>query len=259
LTLLLTASTAAAASIDSKERQARTACLAGDWAKGVAILAELFVRTEDPTYVFNQGRCFEQNGRNEQAIDRFREYLRIGTKLPEAEVALAQKHIADCRALLGHSDTPTPPALAESPKVAPVPAPETRPEPVAAPSQPEVSLQQEAPPSAGSQGTGLRTAGVITAAVGGGALIAGVILNLKVNQMTSDLEAPGAYSRSTDSRRSTYSTLTWVGYGAGAACVAGGAVLYFLGWKSAQSGSAAVALVPTLSPGQAGAALKGAF
>jgi hypothetical protein len=89
LLLLLAASTSAAASLESKERLARTACLAGDYTKGVAILAEPFVGTMNPTYVFNQGRCFQQNGRNAQAIDRFREYLRIGTKLREQEVALA--------------------------------------------------------------------------------------------------------------------------------------------------------------------------
>ena len=46
------------------------ACLSGDYTKGVAILSELFVDTKDPTYLFNQGRCFEQNRRYDDAIAR---------------------------------------------------------------------------------------------------------------------------------------------------------------------------------------------
>ncbi len=56
--------------------QAQTACLTGDYAKGVAILAELYVSTRNAIYIFNQGRCFEQNGKYEEAILRFREYQR---------------------------------------------------------------------------------------------------------------------------------------------------------------------------------------
>ena len=70
------------------------ACLSGDYTKGVAILSELFVDTKDPTYLFNQGRCFEQNRRYEDAVARFEEYLRIAEgKLDAADRAAAEKHI----------------------------------------------------------------------------------------------------------------------------------------------------------------------
>jgi hypothetical protein len=46
--------------IDAKARAAKTACLAGDYAKGVAILSELYVSTNDPVHIFNQGRCFNR-------------------------------------------------------------------------------------------------------------------------------------------------------------------------------------------------------
>jgi len=45
----------------------------------------------------------------------------------------------------------------------------------------------------------------------------------------------------------------------GAACVATGAVLYYLGLRSGSAGSTSFALVPAFAPGQAGALLKGAF
>ncbi len=94
-------STGHAESVSTKERAARKACLSGDVAKGASILSELYVQTNDATYIYNQGRCFEQNGQYDEAILRFREYLRkhadAGTK-PDAP---AERHIADCQALYG--------------------------------------------------------------------------------------------------------------------------------------------------------------
>jgi hypothetical protein len=84
-------------------------------------------------------------------------------------------------------------------------------------------------------------------------------MNLKVNGMASDLQKTNGYDSGKVSDRNTYETLGWVGYGVGAACVATGAVLYYLGIRSGASGSASVAFVPAFAPGQAGAVLKGAF
>ena len=52
----------------SQEKAARKACLTGDYATGVSILADLFVESKDPLYIFNQGRCMEQNSRYKDAI-----------------------------------------------------------------------------------------------------------------------------------------------------------------------------------------------
>jgi hypothetical protein len=80
---------------ESQERAARKACLLGDVAKGTEILADLYLDTKDATFIYNQGRCYEQNGQNEQAILRFREYLRTAQQLPAADVAVVQKKIAE--------------------------------------------------------------------------------------------------------------------------------------------------------------------
>jgi hypothetical protein len=85
----------APASGESREREARKACLAGDYAKGVAILSDLFLDTKQATYIFNQGRCYQQNERFDEAIRCFREYLRTSNDDP----ATAQKHIAECEAM----------------------------------------------------------------------------------------------------------------------------------------------------------------
>jgi hypothetical protein len=61
---------------ESVEMQAKKTCASGDFRKGVDLLADLYIRSDDATYVYNQGRCYEQNHQWKGAIDRFREYLR---------------------------------------------------------------------------------------------------------------------------------------------------------------------------------------
>ena len=48
--------------VDARERKARVECAAGNYQEGVRILAELWVATNDATFIYNQGRCYEQNG-----------------------------------------------------------------------------------------------------------------------------------------------------------------------------------------------------
>jgi hypothetical protein len=126
--------------------------------------------------------------------------------------------------------------------------------------EPRAAIVEAAAPT--GSGRGLRIGGITTAAIGVAGVAAGVIFNLKANSLAKDLEnANGSsttlYSRSTESSRSTYQTLGWVAYGAGAACIAGGAVMYFIG--ASQGHEAQVAFVPSLGAGSVGGGLKGAF
>jgi hypothetical protein len=258
VSFLLSAQTVQAGSVENKERTARMACLSGDFAKGVAILSELFVDTKNSVYIYNQGRCFEQTRHYEDAIARFQEFLRAGKKLSKDEKADAQKHIVDCQDLLAKQSapvvapaTPTPPLALAVPHgdVAPVPLVSTTPP----------AVQQTNPKLGSESWSGLRTAGLITAAFGGAALITGVVLNLKVNSMASDLQKTDGYTAGKESDRKTYETLGWVSYGVGAASIATGAVLYYLGRQPGSAGASSIAFIPTFLPGQAGAILKGAF
>ncbi len=232
---------------ESRERSAMKACLTGDVATGMAILTDLFIDTRDTTYLFNQGRCFEQNRRYEEAIGRFREYLiKTPAMLPEHK-ADTEKHIAACESYL-HGKT-TEASGAEPAK------PTGEPSGVARPSAAEVIVAKPVPPRAGD-GAGLRITGVVMAALGTAGLATGLILNLKANGMAGDLES--LYDPDVDSRRKSYETAAWIGYGAGAACLVGGAILYYLGRHQAV-GTGSVALVPTVAPGAAGALLRGRF
>jgi hypothetical protein len=252
---------AAPAGRQTLERAAKKACLAGNPRQGVEILAELYINSNnDITYIFNQGRCFEQNSLYEEAIGRFREYLLKGEdRLSDSERATAQKHIDTCESYLPLEKRPVRPAPVAPEPVHVPPVAETR--PAQAPSDvPSVAaVHQLSPLSNGESGSGLRIAGVVAGTVGAVALLSGVILNLKVNSMSSDLEKPDSFNRDTDSTRSTYKTLALSSYGVGAACLAGGSLLYYWGWRTGRDSAPSVALIADLGPHVAGALLRGAF
>lgn len=238
----------------AKERRARTACLAGDYAEGVRLLSELFVATLNATFIYNQARCLEQARRYDDAIGRFQEYLRAGKKLTQVEKADAQKHIDDCKELLASEKAQAAPpvALAAPPPAAAAPVAPA--EVVTTPTDP---TPQPNPPSPSRAGSGLRTAGIVTASVGGAALIAGIVLNYESSSLATDLKKTDGYTPGKESDRKTYQTFSWVGYGVGVACVAAGAILYLVGLRSASDPS--MSLVPAFTPDYAGAFVKGAF
>lgn len=262
----LSPATAAAASLPSKqtkEKTARKACLSGDYEKGVGILSDLFVETKDPTHIFNQARCFEQNRRYEDAIGRFQEYLRAAPDLSPTDKALANKHIADCQDLLVNppgraAALPAPAATRE--QLAPRQDQASHPPSSIANSEPPalVTVPQSVPPSAAA-GSGLRTGGIATASVGAAALVGGLLLNWKANSMADDLGTYGGYSDSKKSQRKSYETASWVGYGVGTICVVAGGVLYYLGTLATSPAPAGMALVPVLGPDVLGATLGGTF
>jgi tetratricopeptide (TPR) repeat protein len=250
---------------ETKERAAKTACLSGDVAKGVALLAELFVGSNDPTYMFNQGRCYEQNGKYEEAIARFREYQRKSEEAGTQADPTAEKHIAACKAAI--HDVATPPMAAPT-----LPTPAAPAQPVAEPAagiglaqrmegspngEPKAELDAPAASHA-ADGAGLRIGGIAAMSAGVAGLAAGVLWNLKANSIASDLgQSDTAYSRSKASSRSDDVRLSWIGYGVGATGLVGGAILYYLGHRQAQTSS--VSIVPTASVDAMGAVLQGAF
>jgi hypothetical protein len=259
LVLVMLASSGSASAERAKprsvqEKAAKKACSVGDFPKGVDILGDLFVDTNDPTYVYNQGRCYQQNSRWDQAINRFREYLRKAKDLSDSDKAEAEQQISECETALGKAaQVAPPPAVAAPPLVAHVETPPPTPEATA----PEVATKPTALPSDGSQGKGLRTAGIICAAVGLAAVGAGVGLALKTQSITSDENKAGGATPSQENERKSLVTWGWVSYGFGAAAIATGAVLYIVGWPSGQTSS--VALLPALSPDGASMMLKGSF
>jgi hypothetical protein len=237
------------------EKAAKKACITGDVLKGIDLLGDLFVESNDPTHIYNQGRCFEQNHRWDDAIDRFREYLRKVPDLPASDKADVENHLADCEVQQAKLTPPAPAPIAAS---ALLPAPATAP----APSPDAVNLTATPTPSATERHSGsrLRTVGIVTASVGVLAVAGGLVCNLQANSLANDLNGP-TYDRDKASSRDTYVTLAWVGYGVGAAAIATGTTLFILGRRSgATAGSSAtVSLAPILLPGLASLSLRGSY
>ena len=242
----------AAGSKESRERAAKKACLTGDASAGVAILTDLYLDTNDTTYLFNQGRCFEQNRHYEDAIGRFREYLEKAKNLRAEDKADTRRHIANCESYLRERPgEPSKPESASMPAEKP-PVVNSKP-PMDEPRTAE-GLAVPTAPAANPSGGALRVAGGIVVGLGLASIATGVVLNLKANGMTHDLEAD--WSSGTNSSRQSYETAAWIGYGAGAACVVAGVVMYYLGWRRR---SVSLAAVPAVAADMAGTVLVGAF
>jgi len=107
--LIAVSSTAGAAeSRDVREREARKACFTGNVDRGVEILVDLYGETGHPNYIFNQARCFERNGKYEQALLSYEDYLRKATNLGESERAQVEKSIAELRPKVGSASRAPP-------------------------------------------------------------------------------------------------------------------------------------------------------
>ena len=232
-----------------QENAARKACMTGDYDRGISILADMFIEHRDPVFVFNQGRCLEQNARYKDAVMRFEEYLRLGDtmKLPEGAPEIAKKHIEDCKAKLAEESRPAAPP----PVVQPVPQP--LPQVTPPPPAPSPLVQ----PEPVNPGNGLLVGGIVTGTVGVAAAVTGVFFGLKSNNMVDQMQTNrDSYTSSKHASQQTYKTLAWVGYGVGATCIAGGAVMIAIA-ASRSKAESQVAFVPVLGPGQAGILLRG--
>jgi hypothetical protein len=262
---------------ENRERAAKKACLAGDVAKGVSILADLYARTDDLTYIFNQGRCLEQNGKYEQAILLFREFMLKEQDAGKQPDPVAERHIANCQALLDQQRQRDQ-AVASS--VGPIPSPAAAtpppmPEPTAVPGNGGLQVPASGPavPVASASnaelradanqegraagGSGLRVAGIATMAAGLAGLTAGIVLNVKANSLASEIETGRPYLRSQENSRASYETWGWVGYGVGGACLAGGAILYYLGY--ARGKSSRLTFVPSITAHAFGTTVRAPF
>ena len=210
------------------ENSARKACIVGDYAKGVDILADLFISARNPVYIYNQGRCFQQNHQWQAAIDRFKEYLRNAKNLSDSEIAQVNAYIAECeeplRAEAVVSDDPPPAPLVSDP--APVPPAQTTEDP----------------------GSGLRTAGVVLGAIGLAGTISGIYCSVKSYQVRDHAD-----------QLSNYKTAGYVSYGVGAAGLASGIALYLIGHSKRRAKPPALSWFPHVAPERAALFVRGNF
>jgi len=228
---------------DAREIRAREDCLTGRVEPGVTLLAELFAETGNANFVYNQARCYEQNGRAEDAINRFREYLRVAKGIGSDDRADVDRHIAECRALQTEQQRAA--VLSANAQTAPS------------------AMNQVVMPAQGDRaGSRLRLSGAVVGGVGLAAVATGGIFSLLVRSTKQQAESDARnrkYDSALDSRGRNYETLQWVCYGVGAGLVASGVVLYGIGQSRAHSEQASLGLVPSVGQGMGSLALEGKF
>ena len=213
---------------DTRVAAAKTACVAGDVDRGVHLLAELFTATNDPIWIFNQGRCYQQNGQVQPAILRFREYLRKTPDATDPEVKTTRDEATGYLREL------------------------------------ELELPRPARPLDGS--STLRRTGIASAAVGAALVVGGSVFGI-LTRAAADRKAEltrGSGLIEAERTRALASVvregqrdevLQWVGYGVGATALTAGVVLYLLGRPDAGEGGR-VAVAPFAGPGGAGALVR---
>jgi tetratricopeptide (TPR) repeat protein len=285
-----------AAAADSATEEARQHFLKGQqlfdvgrWDEAAAEFEQAYAARSDPTFIYNMAQAYRRKGDAKRALDLYKNYLIKAPRSPqrpevEERIANLQRQIEEAeragRSTAPAAPVPAPPpplapAAALSPAPAPAPVPEAPAEPAAPPpaatpaavyapmpnpepaaALPPAYVQSPATP-APSSGKGLRVAGIVCGATGVVALGLGVFFSLETDDYSSTVEKGQIFNPNFDDRGKLYQTLQWVGYGAGAALLGTGALLYGLGVSAAKK--SAVAVAPTLLPGGAGLAAQGVF
>jgi hypothetical protein len=251
---LLASQSALAAGNAALDKQARKACLSGDYVKGVSILAELYVDTGDATYLWNQGRCYEQNVRYVEAAERFREYLRKATKLTPKDRAEVNQHIEECETAIAKTRQPEP-----APPRQPDPLPPTRP-------TQEVVVVQPPPPPPALAHPWQHTAKWVAAGAAVAFLGLGVVEHVtyygKNSDYNNDPTCGGAvdsgHCKSLADSADTAQLVAIMGYGA-AAVATGLAVTFWLTDKPTPQAGQHAGLHLTCTPALAGVTCLGRF
>lgn len=269
--ILLTTARALAESTEAKERVARKACLSGDYIKGVDILSDLFIDTKEPNFIYNQARCFEQNNRFEEAISRFREYLRKVGKISAADKLDVENHIRDCQELLATKELPKAESTTKSHSQASQSAGQNLPlktksptlnqttQSQATPGVPEALVVTENKELSSAPGRGLRIAGIACSVVGLASIGTGIYYYtqaLSYSKQVSNQEIPESVG---DRNGTRAETMQWVFYGVGATTIATGTILYLLGWQRMDSPRTLSGVVPIFGKGIAGISAQGTF
>ncbi len=239
LALALLTAAPARAQQDARELEAKKACLANKPDRGIELLAELYAETNDPTYIYNQGRCYQQNGRGADALIRFREYLRKATNLPPTEKAEVERVVGELEEQQRKTDAAAAPAQSSVPEPVALEAAEARVE------RPR-----------------LRVAGIVTASVGVVVLASAIYMGTRAQELSTEVtnDAKNKMFSSTkyqDGQRAE--TLQWIGYGVGGVAVLSGVMLYAFGSGMFGGESHSVAVAPTVGPGGGGASLSLSF
>jgi hypothetical protein len=237
---------------DKRALEARRACAAGRVEQGIELLAQIIAETGDPNGVYNQARCYQGNGRPEQALTRFREYLRIAGNLPprdrervrrfivelEREVETRSRRRGDAALTLTAAGDPRPIGSGGTVTEGP---PDGR-------------------PSSGSPA--LRAVALAAGAAAVVPLVGAVYFGRQAARIEGEIEqqarpvSPADFDRKWQKGKRA-ATLQWVGFGVAGGLLAAAGALYLLARPAVEAPPAQVGLL--VAPGGGGALLTGRF
>jgi hypothetical protein len=276
--------TAARAQLDeeSTSNLAHAACLSGDIKQGISLLAQLYVQTKDAAYIYNQARCFEQNDQRDQAVSRYREFLRVAIDADPEVLARARAAIDDLKKQQNaepRTDV-SPPARPIEPPHAIVPR-ALPPQGIDAPpvmhkSRSDTSVEQSHGDSDGTFAwNGYRLGALAAGGIGLAGMATGVYMGMQVNSITAGLEQDERDSALPDAKPLYFDSdvhkdatnaefFQYVGYAVGGVGIASAAVLWFLGSganddPNAEAQTVSMGIHPTATPSSLGVGFYGRY
>jgi tetratricopeptide (TPR) repeat protein len=236
-----------------------------------------------PGVLFNIARGYEELKDRPKAIEYYKKYVDSGGAAAaaateaRARMVVLERQIKEederkkaeaAEAERKRQEALNPPPVAPAP-VAAAPAPvAAAPAPGASPPGPEGSVAVAAEPSMSPEtARKLRIAGMATGGAGVVGLGAGVFFAMRGSSLKSEINSeiartnmwtPALSGKNSDMESAN--KLALISFIAGGVCVAGGAVLYYLGWsKAPHEGGAQAMLTPTVGPDGSGVMLSGRF
>lgn len=261
---------ALAAGLDAKEtaraRQARQLYKEGNYEEAAKIYSDLSSDHPDLlVFTRNLGACYYYLRRPEPALSNLREYLQRARNVSPTDRDEVERWIAEMDDLRVHS-APTGPAVAGlPPATAATPSPALPPEtatanaPSTPPGVPPAVAFASSPTASRSPGSTLRVTGIACAAVGLASIGTAIYFYTRATSLSDRITSSDAPSASDFKSGKTAETMQWVFYGVGAAALAAGAVLYYIGWHSGSASGNAVAVAPAVGPGFAGLSAQRSF
>ena len=256
----------------ARAKQARQLYKEGKYEDAAKIFSDLSSEHPDMlVFTRNLGACYYYLRRPEPALSNLREYLQRGHDVTADDRGEVERWIAEMEQIRVQPAAPAGAGLAVVAPPAPVAAPvstsaeATTPAmspaanpPAGTPTAPVAQADLSSPAATPvSSGSGLRIAGIACGALGLAAIGTGIYFYTRASSLSDKLSSSNSPSASDFKSGKNAETMQWVFYGVGAAALATGSVVYYLGWRAAASGATAVA--PLVGPGFAGLSAQGAF
>jgi tetratricopeptide (TPR) repeat protein len=220
-----------------------------------------YMAEPDPAFLYNIGQCHRKLGQSADALSFFQQFLKktapndptrkqAEARIRELEAEEMAKSSAAPEPATSTPETPAPPsAVASPPALPPAATPMVATAPLAA-----------APVDDRHPGRALRIAGIACGGLALASFATGIYYYTRATTLSDRVTHSPAPTAADDQAGRDAVTLQWVFHGVGAAALAAGGVLYWMGHaRGARAQRSEAWVTPVLGPGLAGLAAQGAF